>query len=78
MPDAREIERWVERGLEALDALTKQVSRAALALETVVLSAMDANALESTTCPRCGSLLRPVAVAACLACGAPKEEKTDA
>lgn len=70
MPDENRI-------VAAIMDLTKQVSRAAWALEARVISESDGEEYEEAPCPCCGSQLVPVTAEACPACLEPKKEKPD-
>jgi hypothetical protein len=73
--DERVIERWFERGLEAIDALTKQVSRVAWALEQVRLQKAGEATFDDRPCRSCNSQIVPAMADECFACGTSKERK---
>jgi uncharacterized OB-fold protein len=66
-----------DRVVAAVMDLTKQVSRAAWAVEVRVLIDGNEKKYEKTPCPCCGSQLVPVQADTCPACLEPKKEKTD-
>lgn len=65
----RDIERWVERGLEAIEGLTHVAKRVAFAVETVVIAGTDENEINKTPCSTCGCRLVLVTDTKCNACG---------
>jgi hypothetical protein len=65
------------RVVAAIMDLTKQVSRAAWALEAVAISKSDGEDFEDDPCRCCSSQLVPVLADVCPACLEPKKEKTD-
>jgi hypothetical protein len=55
MPDAREIERYFERAMDALAGLTNQIARLASAVELVVLQNFNVGEIQKlSTCKTCG------------------------
>lgn len=71
MPDERFIERLFERGIDALGGLTRQVSRVAFAVETVIFDELGQSRAEAVTCPTCSSALQIRSDNNCRACGEP-------
>lgn len=66
MPTFHDIRIWVEKGVDALEQMTKQISRAAWARESERLSISP---LRRTPCPSCRSSLVPETAGECPACG---------
>lgn len=77
MSSFHDIRIWVEKGLDAIEHLSKQVSRAAFAFEAMVRADIDAKEIEKLPCRCCGSRIVPVESGECMACGTPKEKKPD-
>lgn len=69
MFSANEIIRLLERGFEMVDALTKQVSRVAWALEATVLAGTDEKGVRSP-CAACGCRLVLTTDTKCPVCDA--------
>lgn len=80
MPEApgfHDINIWIEKGLDAIDWLSKRVARAAWALETNARAKFEKGTFQKRACLACGSTLVPEEGDACPACGTPKEKKSD-
>lgn len=71
MSNERFAERLVERMLEGLTLLTRQVSRVAGAIETIIISEAGDSELEDFPCPHCGSNILIKGRRACIACNEP-------
>jgi len=72
MPDERVIERYFERAMEAIFALTHQVARVAWALEARRVDPLGA---DPKPCPTCASRLVPATWINCPACGASRKKE---
>lgn len=75
MADERYVERIVERVLEGLTVLTRQISRVAGAIETLIIAEAGDSELEDFPCPHCGSYILVKGRRTCIACGEPHFSK---
>lgn len=76
MPEERVIERYVERVLEAIENLTRQVGRAAWALEAGVRGVTISKNMPP--CAVCGSQVQVADMTSCPGCLTPYKDGFDA